>query len=73
MLDCDLEGLPWDVKVLHNRLLVSVHHGKESKASLKEFVLDDMAGTSWSCKATFSRQLTCDHFQEPNMFLLCNC
>lgn len=65
LLDRDLEGLPWDVKMYGNHLLVTVHSGNNSKACLKQFLLDESSG-----KASFEREICCTSFKHPNMFLL---
>ena len=71
LLDCDLSGLPWDLKVFQNQLVVTVHNGKTTRPSLRFFLLnDDLSEMTGSQRGYHSRTLLCDHFRQPNMFLL---
>ena len=60
LLDRDLGGLPWDLKMFGNHLLVSVHHGEASRPSLKVFRLEASPGMSAPGKACFVKELLCE-------------
>ena len=68
-LDCPLSGLPWDVKVFGDRLVMTVHEGtcaKANNACILQFRLQE-GGTG---KATFERQMSSSAFKHPNMLLV---